>query len=53
MRKVKILVATLAMTLLVASPAFAQAFIIDVGFMQDTTLDGSGFHLTVGSPVNR
>jgi len=50
------MVATLAATLLLASPAFAAqtgAFTIDVGFMQDTTLDGGGFHITVGSPINR
>jgi hypothetical protein len=50
------MVATLAATLLLASPAFAAqtgAFTLEAGFLQDTTLDGGGFHITVGSPVNR
>jgi hypothetical protein len=46
--KVKILVATL----LVASPAFAAdnggVFTLETGFLQDTSLDGAGFHIDVG-----
>jgi hypothetical protein len=59
-RKVKIMVAAVAMTLLVASPAFAAdnnsngggVFTAETGFMQDTTLRGAGFDLTAGSITN-
>jgi hypothetical protein len=48
MRKVKLLVATLAMTLLVASPAFAAVvFDADAGFLTETSLEGSGFDLEI------
>jgi hypothetical protein len=53
LRKVKILVVTVVATLLVASPAFAQAFEAEVGFMTQTTLHGSGFDLDVGSIILR
>jgi hypothetical protein len=49
------MVVTVATTLLVASPAFADnggVFNAETGFLQDTTLDGAGFHLTAGSITN-
>ena len=56
MRKVKIMVAAVATTLLVASPAFAAdnggVFTTETGFMEDTTLTGAGFDLTAGSITN-
>jgi hypothetical protein len=59
-RKVKIMLAAVAMTLLVASPAFAAdnnsngggVFTAETGFMQDTTLRGAGLDLTAGSITN-
>ena len=53
MRKVKILVVTLVASLLVASPAFANTFNAEVGFLEQTTLHGSGFDLDVGSIIPR
>ena len=47
------MVVTVVTTLLVASPAFASVFVADAGFLQDTTLDGAGFHLTAGSIISR
>jgi hypothetical protein len=56
LRKVKIMVAAVATTLLVASPAFAAdnggVFTAETGFMEDTTLTGAGFDLTAGSITN-
>ena len=53
MRKVKILVVTLVATLLVASPAFANALDADVGFLTQTDVHGAGFDLDVGSIIPR
>jgi hypothetical protein len=47
LRKVKILVVTVVATLLVASPAFAVVFDADVGFLTETSLEGSGFDLEI------
>jgi hypothetical protein len=56
LRKVKIMVAAVATSLLVASPAFAAdnggVFTAETGFLQDTTLTGAGFDLTAGSITN-
>lgn len=52
------MVAAVATTLLVASPAFAadnnggRVFTAETGFLQDTTLTGAGFDLTAGSITN-
>lgn len=52
------MVAAVATTLLIASPAFAadnnggRVFTAETGFMQDTTLTGAGLDLTAGSITN-
>jgi hypothetical protein len=53
LRKVKILVVTVVATLLVASPAFANAINADVGFLTETDVHGSGFDLDAGSIIAR
>jgi hypothetical protein len=55
LRTLKILLVSLVATLLLAAPAFAAqtgAFTLDAGFLQDTCLDGGGFHITVGGFIN-
>jgi hypothetical protein len=64
LRKLKILVATLAMTLLSAAPAFAtvlddtkievgpeedETFLLDLEFMGETEVDAGNLDLTIGS----
>ena len=53
MKKLKILVVTLVVTLLVASPAFANALNADVGFLTETDVHGAGFDLDAGSIIAR
>jgi hypothetical protein len=53
LRKVKVVVVTLVATLLLASPAFANALDADVGFMTQTDVHGAGFDLDVGSIIPR
>lgn len=54
MRKLKLLVVvTLVVTLLVASPAFANALDVDVGFLTQSDVHGAGFDLDAGSIIPR
>jgi hypothetical protein len=53
MKKLKVLVVTLVATLLVASPAFANAINADVGFLTQTDVHGAGFDLDAGSIIPR
>jgi hypothetical protein len=53
LRKVKILLVTLVASLLLASPAFANALDADVGFLTQTDVHGAGFDLDAGSIIPR
>jgi hypothetical protein len=53
LRKLKILVVTLVATMLLASPAFADAIDADVGFLTQTDVHGMGFDLDAGSIIPR
>jgi hypothetical protein len=50
---VKILLVTLVASLLLASPAFANALDADVGFLTQTDVHGAGFDLDAGSIIPR
>jgi hypothetical protein len=52
LRKLKILVVTVVTTLLVASPAFAAVFDVDVGFLTSTEVEGAGFDIEVGGFIS-
>ena len=53
MRTLKVLAVMLVATMLLASPAFANAIDADVGFLTQSDVHGMGFDLDAGSIIPR